>query len=154
MTLFLTRIQNRRAFLLDALRRLSAMGLGWLYAKSSTAQVTDATALNMALSVALEGQHWISSSEITIEVPELAENGAMVPVSVTSHLPDTLQLLIFVERNPVPLSARFEFMPGALPWVSLRLRMNESSAILAIAKTPRGYFGSRREVRVMLGGCG
>lgn len=110
--------------------------------------------LRAALQDALQGHHWTPSQRITLDVPELAENGAMVPVTVESHLPDTRQLFIFAERNPAPLCARHDFMSGAVPWVSLRLRLNDSGGVLAIARTPEGYFGIRRQVKVMLGGCG
>lgn len=152
-------LKNRRLFLLQSTRWMAGLGLLPLLPIQTSAApergiVTGEPVLQTALLAALQGHNWNPSSQIDVEVPDIAENGAMIPVSAESHLPNTEQLLIFAERNPTPLSARFDFMPGAIPWVSLRIRMNETGALLVIAKTAQGYFGTRRQVRVMLGGCG
>ena len=150
---------TRRLFLSRTIQWMAGVGL-WHWAGEGGAvgnvqrELAGAQGLQAVLRDALQGQSWMPSPHITLDVPELAENGAMVPVTVESHLPDTLELLVFAEPNPVPLSARFHFMPEAVPWVSLRLRLNESGGVLVIAKTPKGYFGTRRQVKVMLGGCG
>ncbi len=106
------------------------------------------------VSEALHGQPWQASDAIKLEVPQLAENGAIVPVSVESLLPDTRRLLIFAEKNPAPLLAEFHFESGADRWVSLRVKLNESGPVLAIAEADGRYYGFQTTVRVMVGGCG
>lgn len=106
------------------------------------------------LAEALGGHSWTPSDRVTLAVPPLAEDGAIVPVTVVSSLPDTSRIFIFAERNPGPLLARFRFAHGADGYVSVRLKLNESGPVLAIAEAGGRYFGVRRDVRVMKGGCG
>jgi sulfur-oxidizing protein SoxY len=96
----------------------------------------------------------ISSESIAIKAPEIAENGAQVPVEITSQLPGTHSIYIFVDKNPQPLAGTFEFREGAEPFVSTRIKMGESS-ILRIAVQSNGkYYVATREVKVTIGGCG
>lgn len=106
-----------------------------------------------ALASALGDAPWVESDRIRIEVPELAENGAIVPITVASSLPATRRILIFAARNPGPLLAEFHFEESAEPWVSLRLKLNESGPVLAIAESGGRYYGHRQYVKVMVGGC-
>jgi sulfur-oxidizing protein SoxY len=149
---------SRRAFLrsIRALTALVAAGLP-LFGRAATKKPATSGAdhtLQRALAEALDGKSWTATDRIAFEVPDLAENGAIVPISVESRLPNTGQILIFVEKNPNPLSARFHFEAGADGFVSLRIKMNETSDVLAIAESEGRYFGVRKTVRVMLGGCG
>jgi len=102
----------------------------------------------------LTERNWTPDPRLIVDIPASAENGAMVPLHVESHIPDTRELLIFVEPNPNPQAARFEFLPGCLPRVSLRIRINESGPVRVIARTPSADYGVRRMVKVMQGGCG
>jgi sulfur-oxidizing protein SoxY len=87
--------------------------------------------------------------------PEIAENGAVVPVSVTSRLPDTESIAIMIEKNPNKLAARFHFPEGTDPTVSTRVKVSESSNVHALIRTKDGkYFVATREIKVTLGGCG
>lgn len=94
------------------------------------------------------------SEEIVIKAPEIAENGAQVPVEVVSRLPGTLALHLFVDRNPQPLAAVFRFLPGAEPFVSTRIKMGETSEIRAVVTAAGGTWVATREVKVTIGGCG
>jgi sulfur-oxidizing protein SoxY len=89
-----------------------------------------------------------------LETPQIAEDGAVVPITVESRLPNVETILIFVEKNPVPLAARFQFDPSMDAFVSLRIKMNESSDVIAVVKSGDDYFGARRKVKVVVGGCG
>jgi sulfur-oxidizing protein SoxY len=103
---------------------------------------------------ALGGQNWEPSPDVLIQVPPLAENGAIVPITVESRLPGTRRLLILAGNNPGPLLAEFRFEPGADPWVSLRLKLNASGPVLAIAEASGRFHGAEVPVKVMVGGCG
>jgi len=107
-----------------------------------------------ALAEALNGASWAESSEILLEIPPQAENGAIVPITVESRLPNTARLFVFAEHNPGPLLARFDFEPGTEAWVSLRVKLNESGPVLAVAESEGRFYGAVRQVRVMVGGCG
>jgi sulfur-oxidizing protein SoxY len=102
----------------------------------------------------LAGASWTETERIALEVPDLAENGAIVPISVESRLPNTSRLLIFVEKNPTPLAAQIRFQSGTDGFASLRLKMNETSFVLVIAESEGKFFGTQKLVKVMVGGCG
>jgi sulfur-oxidizing protein SoxY len=103
---------------------------------------------------ALNGQSWQPSDAVKFEVPQIAENGAIVPISVESIVPNTRRILIFAEKNPRPFLAEFQLETGADPWVSLRVKLNESGPVLAIVDADGQYSGTQKPVRVMVGGCG
>lgn len=140
---------NRRTFLSLAGYGLAGFGLLLPQVGRSAEPKSGASALPEAL----VGLNWSLDSRIKLEVPRQAENGSMIPVQIESLIPDTRELLIIVEPNPNPLAGRFEFLPGALAKISLRIRMNESGPLLVIAKTPKANFGVRQTVTVMRGGC-
>jgi sulfur-oxidizing protein SoxY len=95
------------------------------------------------------------SSAIVIKAPDIAENGAVVPVDVSSNLPNTISLAVMVDKNPLPLSGAFDFANGALPDLALRLKMGQTSLVKAVAKTADGkYYVAQKEVKVTVGGCG
>ncbi|MSR15218.1 MAG: thiosulfate oxidation carrier protein SoxY [Gammaproteobacteria bacterium] len=94
------------------------------------------------------------SSEIEFKAPEIAENGAVVPVEVDSKLPGTRSIAIIVEKNPHLMSADFTFPEGTDPYVATRVKVAETSNLLAVVKTDAGVFHATRLVKVTLGGCG
>src|SRR5690348_15656366 len=61
----------------------------------------------------------VPSKDILIEAPQIAENGAVVPVEITSNLPGTRAISVVIDKNPFPLVARFDFLEGAVPFVKL-----------------------------------
>ena len=106
------------------------------------------------LATALGGKSWVPSESVRLQVPQAAENGAIVPITVESHLPSTRRILIVAEKNPGPLIAEFTFDEGADAWASTRIKLNDSGPVLAIAETEGQFHGTQIEVRVMKGGCG
>jgi len=96
----------------------------------------------------------VESSDILIKAPDIAENGAVVPVSVTSNIPGTTSMAIFVEKNPNPMIADFEFLNGAEPFVSTRVKMAKTSVVRVTVKAGGKNYTNNREVKVTIGGCG
>ena len=94
------------------------------------------------------------SRDIAIDVPEIAENGAVVPVEITSNVPGTRSIALVVEKNPFPLAAKFDFLDGALPFVKVNVKMGESSQIRVVAEAAGRHYTASREVKVTIGGCG
>ena len=86
--------------------------------------------------------------------PEIAENGAVVPISVTSNIAKTETIAILVEKNPSTLAASFTIPTGTDPSVSTRVKMGETSLVHALIKADGKYFIASREIKVTLGGCG
>ena len=95
-----------------------------------------------------------ASGDITIEVPQIAENGAVVPVEITSNIAGTKSISVLVDKNPFPLVAKFDFMEGALPFVKVNVKMGETSDVRVIAEAGGRHYVATREVKVTIGGCG
>ena len=94
------------------------------------------------------------SKDIVIEAPQIAENGAVVPIEITSNLPNTRTLLVLIEKNPFPLAAKFDFLEGAVPFVKVNVKMGESSNVRVVAETGGKHYSAVKEVKVTIGGCG
>ena len=103
---------------------------------------------------ALGGAAAAESKDISITSPDIAENGAVVPVSVTSKLGKTESISILVEKNPNILSAAFDIPSGTEPFVSTRVKMGQTSNVYALVKADGKYFFASKEIKVTLGGCG
>ena len=103
---------------------------------------------------ALGGTGATESKDITITSPDIAENGAVVPVSVSSKLGKTESIAILVEKNPNALSAAFDIPGGTEPFVSTRVKMGQTSNVHAVVKADGKYFYATKEIKVTLGGCG
>ena len=95
-----------------------------------------------------------SSQDILVEVPPIAENGAVVPVEVTSNIPGTRSIAVLVDKNPFPMIAKFDFLEGAVPFVKLNVKMGETSDLRILAEAGGKFYVARKEVKVTIGGCG
>lgn len=94
------------------------------------------------------------SKDISITAPEIAENGAQVPVTVLSKLSNTQNISIIVEKNPFPLTSSFDLANGAEGYVSTKLKMGQTSNVIAIVRADGKFFTASKEVKVTIGGCG
>jgi sulfur-oxidizing protein SoxY len=103
---------------------------------------------------ALGGTTAANSGDIAINAPDIAENGAVVPVGVTSKIPNTQGIYILVEKNPNALAAGFTIPAGTEPNVSTRVKMGQTSNVHAIVKADNKFYVATKEVKVTLGGCG
>jgi sulfur-oxidizing protein SoxY len=94
------------------------------------------------------------SREIAITAPDIAENGAVVPVAVTSRIPNTEQISIVAEKNPFPLAATFDVTGGGEGYVSTRIKMGQTSDVWAVVRADGKFFTAKKEVKITVGGCG
>jgi sulfur-oxidizing protein SoxY len=94
------------------------------------------------------------SGDLHIEAPQIAENGAVVPIEISSNIPGTTALIVVIEKNPFPLTARFDFKEGALPFVKVNVKMGETSDVRVIAEAGGKHFSASKEIKVTIGGCG
>jgi sulfur-oxidizing protein SoxY len=95
------------------------------------------------------------SKDITFfATPDIAENGAVVPIGITSNIPKTQSMAILVEKNPNMLVATFELPAGTEPSISTRAKMGQSSNVYALVKADGKYYVASKEIKVTLGGCG
>ncbi|GAB6049261.1 hypothetical protein JCM16106_01050 [Hydrogenophilus islandicus] len=94
------------------------------------------------------------NASVVLTAPDIAENGAVVPMDIESKLPNTEAIALFIEKNPNPLAAVFHLTPDALPRVKTRVKMGQSSDVIAVVKAGGKYYMTKKEVKVTLGGCG
>ncbi len=96
----------------------------------------------------------VLSDKIKLKAPEIAENGAVVPVQVSSTLDNIESISLLVEKNPTPLTAQFKMFPGLKPDFKIRVRMGQTSKVVAIVKAGGKSYKAESEVKVTIGGCG
>jgi sulfur-oxidizing protein SoxY len=132
---------------------LAAAGLFPQAAHASPA--FDAKSIGDALKALGAGAAPTESKDVVLTAPDIAENGAVVPMGVSTTLPNIKQLLVLVEKNPAPLVARFEVSDAVEANFLTRAKMGQSSDVYAVALTNdnKALF-SKKEVKVTLGGCG
>jgi sulfur-oxidizing protein SoxY len=94
------------------------------------------------------------SKDIVIKAPDIAENGAVVPVEITSGIAGTTAIAIIAEKNNTPLVADFDLMGGTQPFVSTRIKMGATSLVRAIVTAGGKTYTATKEVKVTIGGCG
>jgi sulfur-oxidizing protein SoxY len=103
---------------------------------------------------AIGGANAAASGSVTVEAPDIAENGAVVPVAVSSTLPNVQQIAILVEKNPFALSGSFSIPAGTEPYVATRVKMAQTSNVHALVKSDGKWYVATKEIKVTLGGCG
>jgi len=124
-----------------------APALAWNHAAFEAKTVADAL---RALGAAVVQD----SAELQLTAPEIAEDGAAVPVVVRSRVTGTRQIHLLVDRNPFSLAASFNFPDGTEAAVSTRIKMNETSDVVAVAVAGGRFYLTRGSVKVTIGGCG
>ena len=142
------------------LRLLGALGLygvisqaradnapGWSESAFKAANQADALK-------ALYGKDLTMSDQVSLETPEIAENGAVVPISISSKLPKVTSISILVPENPYALAASYTLPGDTLPQVSCRLKMAKTTKVIAVVESDGKLFAAARDVKVTLGGCG
>ena len=107
-------------------------------------------ALNAAMGMASN----TASDAIKIKAPDIAENGAVVPVSVSTDMAGVESIALLAEGNATPLVATFELGEGAVPDVSTRIKMGKSADVIAVVKAGGKLHSARKSVKVTIGGCG
>jgi sulfur-oxidizing protein SoxY len=119
------------------------------YPEEAFKQKSDADAIK-----ALYGKPHEASDKVKLDAPEIAENGAVVPVSVTTTLPGVTTIAFFVSENPNALAARYQIPQGTVPSVANRLKMAKTCNVIAIVDSGGKLYSATKEVKVTVGGCG
>jgi sulfur-oxidizing protein SoxY len=94
------------------------------------------------------------SAKIALTVPEIAENGAVVPVGITADLPDVQSIAVLIPQNPFSLIAFYQIPAGTAASVSCRVKMAQTSQLIALVGAGGTFYTASREVKVTAGGCG
>jgi len=103
---------------------------------------------------ALYGKSVERSDKVKLDAPEIAENGAVVPISITTTLPNVTGIAILVPGNPFTLAAAYKFPEGTEPSVASRLKMAKTSDVIAVVESGGKLYSASKEVKVTVGGCG
>jgi sulfur-oxidizing protein SoxY len=150
-------MQNRRETLRQSLAvagLLGATGLFPQYALAFNKTAFDAKSIADAVK-AYGASAPVESKDVTLTAPEIAENGAVVPVAAATTLPNVKSILLLVEKNPNALSAKFDVTDAVEPNFATRVKMGQTSDVYAVAITNDGKAHyAKKEVKVTLGGCG
>jgi sulfur-oxidizing protein SoxY len=132
---------------------------GWLAPETAAAQAWNKNAFEAKTMdetmKAFGGGAPAQSKDIAfVSTPDIAENGAVVPIGVSSSIPKTESIAILVEKNPNLLAASFDIPAGTDPSVTTRVKMGQSSNVFALVKADGKYYVASKEIKVTLGGCG
>ncbi len=149
---------DRRDMLKNSALLAALASIGLLPATSAMAQAASPTDAFAARSVAevlkALGAEPSASDALQLSSPDIAENGAVVQVGVTSRLPDTQEIAVLVEKNPMPLVASFTIPEGTDASVQLRAKMGQTTQVWALVKAGGRWYLAQKETKVTLGGCG
>lgn len=151
---------KRRMFLKSALAAGTvgvAVGAGLLTPTSALAAwpkaALEAKSVDAALKAAgFEGA--TPSGDIKLKAPDIAENGAVVPVEVTAKMSGVTSIGILIAKNGTPLSSTYEMGKGATGFVGTRVKMGKTSDVIALVKAGGKVYSAKKEVKVTIGGCG
>jgi sulfur-oxidizing protein SoxY len=119
------------------------------YPEDAFKQKTDADAIKSLYGKAAE-----PSDKVKLDAPEIAENGAVVPISVSTTLADVTSISFLVSENPNALVASYKIPSGTVPTVANRIKMAKTSNVIAIVEAGGKLYSATKEVKVTLGGCG
>lgn len=95
-----------------------------------------------------------NSTEVKIKAPLQAENGSVVPVAVSTNLPDVQSISILVEKNPAPLAAHLNLSSAAVPYFAANIKMGSTSDVYFIVKAGGKLYSAKQTIKVTVGGCG
>jgi sulfur-oxidizing protein SoxY len=119
------------------------------YPEDAFKQKTEADAIK-----ALYGKTAEASDKVKLDAPEIAENGAVVPVSVATTLADVTSISFLVSENPVVLVASYKIPAGTVPSVANRIKMAKTSNVIVVVEAGGKLYSTTKEVKVTVGGCG
>lgn len=152
---------SRRFLLKGALvsgMTLSVLSLGISFPKQVWAawnkKAFTSKKMDEALEAFLGTNKMTASDKIVIGAPNIAENGAVVPITVDSSIDGLESISIFVKNNPTPLIASFTIFAGSSAKVSTRIKMAKTSDLYAVVKANGKLYEAHKEIKVTIGGCG
>lgn len=151
---------NRRIFLKGTLAgsaMAAAVGAGLVTPSTvlaRSADAFDAESVDDALDNLFGDTDMEESDDINIKAPDIAENGAVVPITVDTSMDGVESIAIISEKNPTPLTSNFKLADNTHGFVSTRIKMGETSDVIALVRANGTNYTARKEVKVTIGGCG
>jgi sulfur-oxidizing protein SoxY len=152
---------NRRIFLKGTLAgsaMAAAVGAGLVTPGRVLAawpkEAFEAESVNNALDNLFGDTSMEAADNINIKAPDIAENGAVVPITVDTDMDGVESIAIISEKNPTPLTSHFKLADNTHGFVSTRIKMGETSDVIALVRANGTSYTARKEVKVTIGGCG
>ncbi len=137
-----------------ALALLVSTGIATLEQALAAGEASGFDAKTLDEALASIGSKPADSKDVTLTSPDIAENGAVVPLTIASAVPKTEGIWVLVEKNPFPLAASFTIPEGTEPFIAARVKMGESTRVYAVVKADGKLYSTSKETKVTLGGCG
>ncbi len=113
----------------------------------------DAKKIDDGLSALYGSASTTASGDIKIKAPDIAENGAVVPISISTGMKAS-SIAVLIEENPVPLTCSYELGGDTVGFVSCRVKMGKTSDLIAVVKSGGKLYSAKRKIKVTIGGCG
>ncbi|RLA18004.1 MAG: thiosulfate oxidation carrier protein SoxY [Gammaproteobacteria bacterium] len=149
---------EQRRLLLKGLLSSSFLGIASFLPKLALAswpkEAFQSKTISSAIELLEQGLAAEESKNIKIKAPKLAENGSIVWIEISTTLENVESISILVEKNPTPLAAKFVLAPGTEAYIYTRIKMRESSPVIALVKADGKLYSASRNIKVTLGGCG
>lgn len=153
---------HRRTFLQKTLASAAAVlaaAAGWISPRDAVAaewprDAYGAKTVEDALKHLYGSAAAVASPEVKVRAPFQAENGSVVPVSVSTNLPDVQSISVLVEKNPAPLAAHINLGAGAVPYFSSNIKMAATSDVHFVVKSGGKLYSAKQNIKVTVGGCG
>ena len=146
----------RKFFQVPLLITIVGASIGAAYSGGPWSEVDSCKLVNLDNTIhALYGRVALEeSNDIAIDLPEIGENGAVVPVSVRTSLPNTKSISLLVERNPNPFAAKFNVYNKSFNSIATRIKVNQCSDVIALVETDNKIYTARRHIKITIAGCG
>jgi sulfur-oxidizing protein SoxY len=114
----------------------------------------NAKSMDDALNSAMGSTSLSDSSDISIKAPDIAENGAVVPITVSSSIAGAESIAVLIKENPSPLACSYDLGSTTEAFVSCRVKMGKTSDLVAVVKSGGKLYSAKKAVKVTIGGCG
>lgn len=114
----------------------------------------EATDLKAAMTASIGSADTTESADIKLKAPDIAENGAVVPIEINSKIAGTESITLMVAENATPLAASFELGKGTEGFIVTRIKMGKTSDVVAVIKAGGKLYSTKKQVKVTIGGCG
>ena len=119
------------------------------YPEEAFKQKSDADAIK-----SLYGKTAEASDKVKLDAPEIAENGSVVPIAVSTTLADVTSISFLVAENPNALVASYRLPAGTVPAIANRIKMAKTSNVIVVVEAGGKLYSATKEVKVTVGGCG
>jgi len=114
----------------------------------------EAKSVDGGMEAALGSSDASESGDIKIKAPDIAENGAVVPITVSTSMPGVETIAVFIEKNPVPIACSYDLGPTTKGFISCRVKMGKTSDLIAVVKSGGKLYRAKKMIKVTIGGCG